>query len=66
MGGYLFDAQGGLWSFRFFACLSTLMCILNILSNIFGFTKDIRNDDFDAVPDSPMQEICTRNNNKII
>lgn len=51
LGGYLFDAYGGLWSFRFFAYFTTLMCFLNILANIFGFTKRQKDsDDFVAVP----------------
>lgn len=50
VGGYLFDEYGGLWSFRFFAFTSALMCLLNIFSNIFGLTKEMKNKDFDAVP----------------
>ncbi|XP_001946757.2 major facilitator superfamily domain-containing protein 6-like protein B [Acyrthosiphon pisum] len=49
LGGYLFYSYGGVWSFRFFACSSALMCFLNILSNRFGLTKDLKNCNFVAV-----------------
>lgn len=42
LGGYLFDSYGGVWSFRFFAYLSATMCCVNILSNITGFTKNLK------------------------
>jgi len=49
LGGYLFYSYGGVWSFRFFAYSSALMCFLNILSNRFGLTKDLTNCNFVAV-----------------
>ncbi|CAI6360560.1 unnamed protein product [Macrosiphum euphorbiae] len=57
LGGFLFGSYGGVWSFRFFAYSSALMCFLNILSNRFGLTKDLMNNNFVAVP-------MTENNQK--
>ncbi|XP_060873291.1 major facilitator superfamily domain-containing protein 6-like protein B [Metopolophium dirhodum] len=49
LGGFLFGSYGGVWTFRFFAYSSALLCFLNILSNRFGLTKDLTNYDFVAV-----------------
>ncbi|CAI6361319.1 unnamed protein product [Macrosiphum euphorbiae] len=57
LGGFLFGSYGGVWSFRFLAYGSALMCFLNILSNRFGLTKDLTNNNFVAVP-------MTENNQK--
>lgn len=50
LGGYFFDSYGGVWAFRFFACASALMCVLNLLSYHFGFIKELKNNNFSAVP----------------
>lgn len=50
LGGYLFGSYGGVWSFRFFAYSSGVMCFVNILSNKLGWIKDINNCDFIEVP----------------
>ncbi|XP_025200118.1 uncharacterized protein LOC112598028 [Melanaphis sacchari] len=49
LGGYLFDSYGGMWSFRFFAFSSAFMCFLNILSNRFGLTRNLKNYNFVSV-----------------
>lgn len=49
LGGYIYDLYGGAWLFRLFAYCSALMCFLNILSNLFGLTKDVKNCNFVAV-----------------
>jgi len=50
LGGYLFDSYGGVWSFRFFAYSSALLCFINILCNRFGLTKNLTNCNFVTVP----------------
>uniref|UniRef100_A0A2H8TT59 Major facilitator superfamily domain-containing protein 6 n=1 Tax=Melanaphis sacchari TaxID=742174 RepID=A0A2H8TT59_9HEMI len=40
LGGYLFDTYGGVWSFRFFAYTSIVMCFISIVTNYFGLVKE--------------------------
>uniref|UniRef100_A0A2S2R414 Major facilitator superfamily domain-containing protein 6 n=1 Tax=Sipha flava TaxID=143950 RepID=A0A2S2R414_9HEMI len=48
LGGYLFGSYGGLWSFRFFAYGSALMCCINILTNWLGLTQDLKTTNVDT------------------
>lgn len=49
LGGYLFDSYGGVWSFRFFAYSSAFTCLLTIVTNYFGITKELKNSDNNIV-----------------
>jgi len=50
LGGYLFDSYGGVWSFRFFAFGSAILCVVNTIIKIFGWSKDLEALNNDAAP----------------
>ncbi|XP_050443467.1 uncharacterized protein LOC126847359 [Adelges cooleyi] len=49
IGGFVYEAYGGAGMFKYCSYVSGFMCLLQVLCNIFGVSKELKNKDFTPV-----------------